>query len=330
MMKKQKTRKEKGITLIALVVTIIVLIILAGVTLNIILDQNGIISKTQQAKEEWNEAEIAEKEAMLKAEAKILEFQNNTEHEMIEYYIDEVPIPKGFVYKEGTKETGLVIINKEDENEFIWIPMSIEEVEEAEETYDSSVFLNNPDYPEMEKLTNSIKEYGGYYAARYQAGADVEITSLEQADQTVYSQAGKHPYIHVSIEKIIRLSKSMYPENETNTTGAISTYTGGYAQGIRNIEDRFGIEQIPGGISSLYKEFSNLVNVPPIPELNLDASIGTCVEYYDIEDNKMIVETVTTSTNAINLLKRDLTSDFREEVTFRPLLYIKSAAEGTE
>ena len=76
MEKKQKRRKEKGITLVALVVTIIVLIILAGVTLNIILDQNGIISKTQQAKEEWNEAEIAEKEAMLKAEAKILEFQN--------------------------------------------------------------------------------------------------------------------------------------------------------------------------------------------------------------------------------------------------------------
>ena len=83
MEKKQKRRKEKGITLVALVVTIIVLIILAGVTLNIVLDQNGIISKTQQAEKEWNEAEIAEKEAMLKAEAKILEFQNNTEHEMI-------------------------------------------------------------------------------------------------------------------------------------------------------------------------------------------------------------------------------------------------------
>ena len=37
-MKKQKRREEKGITLVALVVTIIVLIILAGVTLNIVLD----------------------------------------------------------------------------------------------------------------------------------------------------------------------------------------------------------------------------------------------------------------------------------------------------
>ena len=200
-MKKQEIRKEKGITLVALVVTIIVLIILAGVTLNIVLDQNGIINKTQQAKEEWNEAEIEEKEAMLKAEAKILEFQNNTEHEMLEYYIDEVPIPKGFVYKEGTKETGLIIINKEDGNEFIWVPKSEEEAEEDLKNTLNDLLLDNPDYPEGQKLYASIKEYGGYYAARYQAGADVEITSLEQADQTVYSQAGKHPYIHVSAEK---------------------------------------------------------------------------------------------------------------------------------
>ena len=60
MEKKQKRRKEKGITLVALVVTIIVLIILAGVTLNIVLDQNRIISKTNYASRETEKEALTE------------------------------------------------------------------------------------------------------------------------------------------------------------------------------------------------------------------------------------------------------------------------------
>lgn len=45
-----KIKQEKGITLIALVVTIIVLIILAGVSINLILGQNGIIGKAKESK----------------------------------------------------------------------------------------------------------------------------------------------------------------------------------------------------------------------------------------------------------------------------------------
>ena len=40
---------EKGITLVALVVTIIVLLILAGVTLNIALGQNSLLTKAKKA-----------------------------------------------------------------------------------------------------------------------------------------------------------------------------------------------------------------------------------------------------------------------------------------
>ncbi len=42
---KQEAIKEKAITLIALIITIIVLLILAGVTINIILKQDGILSQ---------------------------------------------------------------------------------------------------------------------------------------------------------------------------------------------------------------------------------------------------------------------------------------------
>ncbi len=59
--KKQKLQ-EQGITLIALVVTIIILLILAGVTLNIALSDNGLFSKTKKATEDYKEAQEDEKE----------------------------------------------------------------------------------------------------------------------------------------------------------------------------------------------------------------------------------------------------------------------------
>lgn len=45
-----KTKENKGITLIALVVTTVVLILLAGTSINFVLGDNGIITKAQQAK----------------------------------------------------------------------------------------------------------------------------------------------------------------------------------------------------------------------------------------------------------------------------------------
>ncbi len=43
-------KNKNGITLIALVITIIVLLILAGVSLNMLLGDNGVLTKTKMAK----------------------------------------------------------------------------------------------------------------------------------------------------------------------------------------------------------------------------------------------------------------------------------------
>ncbi len=53
-------RKEKGITLIALVITIVVLIILAGISINLILGENGLFLKAQKAAQNYKDE--AEKE----------------------------------------------------------------------------------------------------------------------------------------------------------------------------------------------------------------------------------------------------------------------------
>ncbi len=60
-MKKEKNKKyEGGITLIALVVTIVVLLILAGISINMLLENNGIITMAQKAKNEYEEAKKRE------------------------------------------------------------------------------------------------------------------------------------------------------------------------------------------------------------------------------------------------------------------------------
>ena len=43
-------KKENGITLVALVVTIVVLLILAGVSISMVLGNNGLITKAKEAK----------------------------------------------------------------------------------------------------------------------------------------------------------------------------------------------------------------------------------------------------------------------------------------
>ena len=73
---------KKGITLIALVVTVVVLIILAGVSINAVLGNNGIIKKANQAASVTKEAEV--KEAINRT---ILEFYLTNDYETLEDFL---------------------------------------------------------------------------------------------------------------------------------------------------------------------------------------------------------------------------------------------------
>ena len=58
--KKQKGKRERGITLIALVITVIVLLILAGVTIATLTGDNGILTKASKAREQTEIANVIE------------------------------------------------------------------------------------------------------------------------------------------------------------------------------------------------------------------------------------------------------------------------------
>ena len=56
-----RTMKDRGITLLALVVTIVVLLILAGITISLVFGPNGVVKKAQEADENTKIAQVREK-----------------------------------------------------------------------------------------------------------------------------------------------------------------------------------------------------------------------------------------------------------------------------
>ena len=64
---KQKITERKGITLIALVITIAVLLILAAVSIGMLTGENGLITRAQEAAEETRGASVEEERDLWKA-----------------------------------------------------------------------------------------------------------------------------------------------------------------------------------------------------------------------------------------------------------------------
>ena len=71
-----KRTKQNGITLIALVITIIVLLILAGVSIATLTGENGILTRANDAKVETRGAAVEEEKDLWKANKLANEYSN--------------------------------------------------------------------------------------------------------------------------------------------------------------------------------------------------------------------------------------------------------------
>ena len=157
-MKQENLRKnkEKGITLIALVITMIILLILSGVTISMLLGENGIIRTAQEAKNTWERAIANEQEEIQNLVNELNNVMNeeggtggeepgtdpNPEPEepvdittvtdivqkeegekAKDTYGNIVIIPKGFkvVTSEGTTVPEGIVIEDANGNQFVWI-----------------------------------------------------------------------------------------------------------------------------------------------------------------------------------------------------------------
>ena len=123
-------KKNKGITLVALVVTIVVLLILAGVSINLVLGDNGIIAKAKEAQRKSAEASQNDLIGMNELAQQLGEKINGstgsgsgnggtggkTEPETVPYLPSD-----DFHYDTSTSvDTGLIIADSNG-NEYVWV-----------------------------------------------------------------------------------------------------------------------------------------------------------------------------------------------------------------
>ena len=145
--KQMKKTQEKGITLIALVITIVILIILTTVTLNVVLGEGGLIDRAQLAKDMTEQAALEEQQglnSLMSEYANIMAEDQTPPEEKSE--VEEakesgtpfedtttitddldnpVTVPGGFNIAEdsGTKVEEGIVIEDSDNNQFVWIPV---------------------------------------------------------------------------------------------------------------------------------------------------------------------------------------------------------------
>ena len=213
-------KEVKGITLIALVVTIVVLLILSAVAIGLSIGDNGIIKQAQDATDRWKEGSQQEQNALgdlayfinsstqgpqelsvtvsqtensftIKVE---LEEENpNMEYE---YYVDgelksktnlneytqevtleekEPYIPTGFTHTTGEVDSGYVIKDTNNGNEFVWVPVAGKKYTVYVKASDGR---NNYQSDEIEiavsELTRTLKSTGLTYDNWYEEEGNVQ------------------------------------------------------------------------------------------------------------------------------------------------------------
>ena len=210
---KQNTR---GITLIALVITIIVLLILAGVSISMLTGSNGILTQASNAKQATEESTEKEKRQLSQVEAST-HLENYTYTDTEE---NTAKIPAGFavsnVEGENLVSKGLVIIGTTG-NEYVWIPCTTDSndtnklqykreetawgIEDDNETtaIKDELTLTGVTPSEVEDgngitttVLNEIVEQvkteiasvdanGGYYIGRYETGNENNVAVIKQS-----------------------------------------------------------------------------------------------------------------------------------------------------
>ena len=219
---KNKLRNKKGITLIALVITIIVLLILAGVSITMISSQDGILKKATGAKD-------AQKSAQDKESSQMAAMENMMEYETIETvtdvsklttelpkmtkYVDntstvnkEAIIPRGFKVSSKAEEqkidTGLVVIDKNG-NEFVWVPV-------PNAIYDGKTAITVETYAPMARKIGETENYQGVLYDLNQTRANQKVLDFST------NGVGKPKY----------REPSLVTGNASDTSALLDTITG--------------------------------------------------------------------------------------------------------
>ena len=160
---------QTGITLIALVVTIVVLLILAGVSINALFGDNGIINKAKDAQNKMDQATQNDLDSINELNNWIDGKINGTTggndnpptsdlpsvaNETIPYYPDNT-----FTKVDGTDLSNGLVIKDKSGNEYVWV-----EVPKTAEVYPTAgLKITNFTVPEYTAIETDLHTYTNYY-----------------------------------------------------------------------------------------------------------------------------------------------------------------------
>jgi len=251
--------KKGGITLIALVVTIVAIIILATVTLNIIFEENGegIINSAYKLEEHKTNAEstigsqisdLLNKTYIDVTDLKLSQIQESNINAKDSNGV-KIVIPKGFKVRVdlGTKASEGIVIEDANGNQFVWVPCTVTG-EQGLTPYAQDKKYNNGSqgnyeanykaYTDWTDIGNveSVRENGGFYVARFEAGipstasfypgAQNKYTTTGRDTDTVIpvSKAGSASWNYISQHNAVKVSSKMYEGNNSVESRLIDSY----------------------------------------------------------------------------------------------------------
>ena len=196
-------KKQGGITLIALVVTIVVLLILAGVSVNAIIGDEGIVNKAKEAQTKMNEAQQNDKNSLSSLsnwlDETLNEIGDNTTGGSLPTTTDTAPyLPnETFMQVSGTNLNNGLVIKDTVGNEYVWIevPKSLynNEAYNKETTAEDKKPATSTDYDKIEYcLHKYTEEYRKDENENLTSNADIyysdEVTGLTSAQYTELKQ----------------------------------------------------------------------------------------------------------------------------------------------
>ena len=180
-------KKQRGITLIALVITIIVLLILAGVSIAMLTGENGIIKQAQKSQKETGVAEEKELIRLVASEIKINEASNIiVDKSKLQSIIDN-SFGKNNAYGDVTDDAYIVVVQK------------------TENIYEIS---KNGTIEELGNTKNMVKdETPGELSGSGTESDPYKIQSIEDLVAFSYNvNSGKNNYD----KKVVTLERSLY------------------------------------------------------------------------------------------------------------------------
>ena len=218
----KKTKFEKGITLIALIITIIVLLILAGVTIAILTGENGILNRAVSAREKMQRGEIIED-----LQLKIYEKQSYNNGEITESELIEILEEAGVLSNEEnvldktlTTDKGNYDIKVSE----IWNG----ELEEKEKTIKAADIAKDPKiYFGKEVIaynceSNGVKSWKVFYSDDTNvyliANNYINYTKapLGKNKKTIVTKASDNSFSDVTDERVKQLNKAYFEYLDTN------------------------------------------------------------------------------------------------------------------